>query len=70
MPAKKERNKELVLKRLSNPKRWSFRRLGRFFNMDVRAAWDIFQRDKDKYGTPSLLASYNKLLKEAKKKRR
>jgi hypothetical protein len=41
-----ERNKDLVLKHKQG---WSYRKLGRFFRIDVRWAWEIFQRDKDLY---------------------
>ncbi len=42
-----KRNKKLV--QLRNKKGLSFRELARFFNIDVKTAWEIYQRDKDKY---------------------
>ena len=48
-PPKEERNKELVLKRLRDPKRWTFRALGSFFNLSEASTHEIFHRDKEKY---------------------
>ncbi|MBI5793727.1 hypothetical protein HZA87_01380 [Candidatus Uhrbacteria bacterium] len=41
-PPKQERNDMLV--KLKN-EGWSFRQLADFFNIDVRAAWEIYERE-------------------------
>lgn len=58
-----ERNKDLVNKRLDNPKKWSYGVLGRYFNIDKTTAEDIFKRDIEKYSTKIKIAKYNILLK-------
>lgn len=45
-----KRNKEIVQKRLKNPKIWSWRRLGDHFGMHYSTARQIFYRDRIKYG--------------------
>ena len=45
-----ERNKELVLKRKRNPKKWTFRALSEFFRLDVKTVYTIWERDKRKFG--------------------
>ncbi len=42
------RNRELVLKKLENPK-LSFKDLAKLFEINKRTAYDIYRRDKDKY---------------------
>lgn len=49
MRAKIERNKELVLKRLSDPKKWSFGKLGDHYCIGKTVAEEIFKRDEAKY---------------------
>lgn len=44
-PPKEERNKMLV--KLRNDE-WSFRRIADFFNIDVHAAWEIYDRESKK----------------------
>jgi hypothetical protein len=46
---KTERNRELVKKRLSNSKKWTWGELGKFYGIDRHTARDIFDRDVDKY---------------------
>jgi len=41
-PRKIKRNKDLIKKRRAG---WSYRQLAKYFNIDVRAAWEICQRD-------------------------
>jgi Mor family transcriptional regulator len=40
---KKDRNKDIYNKRLEG---WSYRKLSRYFNIDVRAVFDIVKRYK------------------------
>ncbi|GIW70348.1 MAG: hypothetical protein KatS3mg101_1095 [Patescibacteria group bacterium] len=48
-PPKEKRNKQLVELRAKDPKTYTFRELARIFNIDIRAAWEIYNRDKSKY---------------------
>lgn len=52
-PFKVERNKQLVMLRKKNPEKYTFRELAKIFKIDVRAVWEIYQRDKDIYGKKS-----------------
>ena len=45
---KTDRNKELVQKRKKNPKLWTFRKLGAFFNIDFKTAQEIWERETEK----------------------
>lgn len=49
MRLKEERNKELVLKRLEDPKRWTFDALADHYGIGKRAVWEVFQRDWKRY---------------------
>lgn len=46
MKEKKERNKDLVLKRKSG---WSFRKLATYFNIKVSTVFEIWKLNEDKY---------------------
>jgi hypothetical protein len=46
---KTERNKDLVKKRLANPKKWTWGELAKLYSIDRYTARDIFDRDVDKY---------------------
>lgn len=46
-----ERNRDLVLKRLRNPAKWSWAELGKLYKIDRHTARDIFYRDIHKYST-------------------
>lgn len=45
-----ERNKEIVKKRLSDPKKWSWRKLGDYYDMHYTGVRYIFLRDRFRYG--------------------
>ncbi len=62
-PAKTERNRDIVRKRVADPRRWSIRVLGRHFRMDPRAVWEIVDRDLQKYATPAQIRRYRGLLR-------
>lgn len=62
-PPKEERNKDLVLKRVKNPKRWGYRALSAHFHIDTRAVWEIVQRDLKKFATPAQVKRYKGLLR-------
>jgi hypothetical protein len=55
-----DRNKELVEKRIRDPKKWSYGNLGKFYNMDKKTAYEIFDRDYKKYATSKEIALYIK----------
>lgn len=44
-----KRNRELVRKRLKDPQKWSWRRLGAFYGIHFTTAKQIFLRDVSKY---------------------
>lgn len=46
---KVKRNSNIVLKRKANPKKWTFRALGKFFKLDEKTVYEIWKRDQDKY---------------------
>ena len=48
-PQKIERNKEMVLKRISDPKIWTITKLSEHYRIDLRAVWEILQRDTPIY---------------------
>lgn len=45
-----QRNKELVAKRLKDPKLWSFAKLGELYNLHKTTVEEIFKRDVKRYG--------------------
>ena len=53
-----ERNKELIIKRLSNEKKWSFGELGKFYKIHRTTAEEIFKRDLIKYTDFNFEGSY------------
>ena len=61
-PSKETRNKELVQKRVTDPKTWSFGALGQFFNIHKTTAEELFKRDLKKYATATQISKYHKLL--------
>lgn len=48
------RNKELVAKRLQDPKLWSFAALGKLYNLHKTTVEEIFKRDVKKYRKQSV----------------
>lgn len=56
-----ERNKDLVLKRLEDPIKWSYRKLGKHFHLDPKTVHEIFKRDVEKYGSKGMIKSYKVL---------
>ena len=57
-PANTERNRDLVKKRVTNPEKWSYRALSRHFRIDIRSAWEIFQRDLTAYANREEIKRY------------
>ena len=58
MKANVDRNRELVQKRVSDPLRWSYRKLGEFYNISKITAEEYFKRDLEKYATPHEVGEY------------
>ena len=44
-----DRNKDLVIKRINNPQRWTWRALGDYYSIHFTTARQIFLRDVEKY---------------------
>jgi hypothetical protein len=57
-PEKTERNKDIVLKRLSEPKVWSYAKLADHFSLDKKTVEQIFKRDVQKYATRKEITKY------------
>lgn len=61
---KTERNKDLVLKRYSNPKKWGWGELGKLYGIHRQYAKDIFERDHANILTTKQIEAYkNRLAK-------
>lgn len=57
---KVERNKELVMKRASNPDVWSWGALGNFFGMERQTAHKAFERHAPKFLSDREMAEYKR----------
>ncbi len=53
-----ERNQSLVQKRISDPKKWTWGKLGEHFNIHRSVAKEIFERDMEKYGHEDEIEKY------------
>lgn len=53
-----QRNQQLVTKRLSDPKKWTWGKLGEHFNIHRSVAKEIFERDMEKYGQENEIEKY------------
>lgn len=60
-----ERNKDLVLKRINDPKKWSFEALGAYFRMHKTTAEQIFKRDVSKFATKKEITAYLQAIKKS-----
>jgi len=58
MNPNEDRNKELVLKRIKDPFKWSYGELGSFYNIHKTTAEEIFKRDMHKYATTPQITKY------------
>jgi len=61
------RNRELVEKRLSDPKMFTFKVLGRVYGINPKTAHDIFVRDLRIYGGSKNVDNYLKAMKKSRK---
>ena len=50
-PAKIDRNKDIVLKRKRNPKKWTFEALGHLYCIDKSTVYLVWKRDRAKVGS-------------------
>jgi hypothetical protein len=57
------RNQTLVQKRLKDPKKWTWGKLGEFYDIHRSVAKEIFERDMEKFGHEPEIESYEKNLK-------
>jgi hypothetical protein len=48
-PEKKNRNKDIVDKRLADPKKWSWNELAKVYNLHRQTVKDLFEYHVDKY---------------------
>ncbi len=62
-----DRNERLVLKRIKDPKKWSWGKLGTEFGIHRSVAKQIFERDFEKYAKEEEIERYEKMLKDTKK---
>ena len=61
-PTKENRNELLVRKRLSNPKNWSWGKLGQHFAIHRSVAKEIFMRDLEKFANEEEIERYQKFV--------
>ena len=60
------RNQALVQKRILDPKKWTWGKLGEHFNIHRSVAKEIFVRDMEKYANEDQIDKYEKLIKPKK----
>lgn len=59
-PTKNLRNEQLVQKRVHDPKKWSWGKLGQHFEIHRSIAKEIFVRDMEKYANEEEVEKYLK----------
>jgi hypothetical protein len=60
------RNESLVLKRVKDPKLWTWGELGKHFGIHRSVAKQIFLRDVEKYANEHQIENYEKKIKKNK----
>jgi hypothetical protein len=60
---KELRNQSLVQKRIKDPKKWTWGKLGEYFGVHRSVAKQIFERDFEKYATESQINLYVEKIK-------
>ena len=60
---KELRNQSLVVKRIKDPKKWSWAKLGTFYEFHRSVAKQIFERDIEKFANEYEIEAYEKKLK-------
>jgi hypothetical protein len=63
---KELRNQTLVQKRIEDPKKWTWAKLGQQFEMHRTVAKEIFERDVEKFASEREIEKYNKKIKKSK----
>ena len=61
-----ERNQLLIQKRISDPKKWTWGKLGERFNIHRSVAKQIFERDMEKYALEGEIEKYTKKIDRIK----
>ena len=69
MYAPKElRNESLVQKRIRDPKKWTWGKLGQHFEVHRSVAKQVFERDMEKYANEYQIEAYESKIKLLRKK--
>ncbi len=61
---KEDRNSLLVQKRIKDPKKWTWGKLGQEFEIHRSVAKEIFERDMEKFANEEQIEKYLKLTKK------
>jgi hypothetical protein len=64
------RNRSLIQKRISDPKKWTWAALGETFNIHRSVAKQIFERDVEKYAQEDQIVKYEKLVDSINKNKK
>lgn len=72
IPPREQRNKALIARRDSDPKRWTFEALGKKYGIKPSTAFEIYHREKTRAGehtrvSPFIARKYPLMTKKAKK---
>lgn len=57
-----DRNKSLIQKRISDPKKWTWAKLGQEFDVHRSVSKQIFERDVEKYAKEEQIEKYERLI--------
>ncbi|MDQ3014779.1 MAG: hypothetical protein M3Q73_02875 [bacterium] len=57
-----DRNRSLINKRISDPKKWTWAKLGQEFNLHRSVSKQIFERDVEKYAKEDQIERYQRLI--------
>jgi hypothetical protein len=60
--ANADRNRSLIQKRISDPKKWTWAKLGQEFDVHRSVAKQIFERDVEKYAKEEQIERYEKIV--------
>ncbi len=63
---KEHRNQSLVQRRIKDPAKWTWGKLGEYFSVHRSVAKEIFERDMEKFGSESEIERYEAKLKLSK----
>jgi hypothetical protein len=65
-----DRNRSLIQKRIADPKKWTWAKLGQEFNVHRTVAKQIFERDVEKYAHEDQIERYEKAIEEINKNKK